>query len=99
MGDDREPTRPGPDASLPTLLGHAIGRHATFVRVTAGLALTIASLGMLGLFVGSAAVPFHDERSTPPIGQVCVPDGVIAPTGDCFDVDEDRLDQSFEDDI
>ena len=96
---DREPTRPGADASLPELLGYAIGRHVASVRTTAGLALMIASLGMLGLFVWSALVPFHSERSTPPIGEVCVTYDATAPTVGCFDVDEDRLDQSFEDDI
>jgi hypothetical protein len=33
-------------ASIPELLGHAFGRHVTPVRTIAGLALTIASLGM-----------------------------------------------------
>lgn len=81
------------DASIPELLGRAIGRHLTSTRITAGLALTLASLGMLGLFLWSAVVPFHYESSGPPIGEVCFT------TGGCIEVDQDASDQAFEDDM
>ena len=91
---------------MPKLLGHFIGRHVASVRTIGGLALTIASLGMLGLFVWGAAVPFHYESSTPPLGEICYPDGGPAVTVGCIEVDQDRLevdqdrlDQAFEDDI
>jgi hypothetical protein len=98
VNDDHGATRPGPDASLPRLLGYAVGRHGTSVRTIGGLALTIASLGMLGVFVWGAMVPYHYERSTPPIGEVCAVDGATVNLG-CFEVDQDALDQAFEDDI
>jgi hypothetical protein len=97
--DDRQARQPGADASIPELVGHAIGRHLTSVRITGGLALTIASVGMLGLFLWAAVVPYHYERSTPPIGEVCFTNGRTATTVGCFEVDQDALDQSFEDDM
>jgi hypothetical protein len=97
--DRCEARRPTADASIPELLGHAIGRHLTSVRMTAGLALTIASLGMLGLFVWSAVVPYHYERSTPPIGEVCYTDGHTTATLGCFEFDQDASDQAFEDEM
>lgn len=97
--DDRGATRPGPDASLSELLGHAIGRHITSVRTIGGLALMIASVAMLGLFVWGAVVPFHSERTTSSLGEVCVTNGATLTTLGCYEVDEDRLDQAFEDDI
>ena len=48
---------------------------------------------MLGLFLWSAVVPYHYERSAPPIGEVC------SLTGQCFEVDQEALDQAFEDDM
>jgi hypothetical protein len=96
---DHDATQPGANGSLPELVRHTTDRHATSVRTTAGLALTIASLGMLSVFVWGAMVPFHYERSTPPLGEVCYTDGATATTLGCFYVDQDRLDQAFEDDI
>lgn len=81
------------DASLPELLGRAIGRHLPDARIAAGLALTVAALGMLGVFLWGALMPFHYDSTGPPIGQVC------STTGSCVDVDQDALDQAFEDDI
>ena len=81
------------DASLPELLGHAIGRHLPGARTAAGLALTIAALGTLGVSIWGALVPFHYDSTAPPLGEVCFT------TGGCVKVDQDGLDQAFEDDI
>ena len=63
-------------------------------RIVAGLAVTIASVGLLALFVWAAVVPFQYESSGPPITQAC-----DAKTGQCFSVDQDALDEAFEDDM
>lgn len=92
--DDGGAGRPLADLSLPELLGRTVGRHLEAARIVAGLALTIAALGLLALFVQGAVVPFRYERSGPPIGEVCV-----AQTGQCFTVDQDAIDEAFEDDM
>ena len=99
IGDDRQASRPGADVSIPEVVGHAMGRHLTSVRIAIGLAVTLASLGMLGLFLWGAVVPYHYERSTPPIGVVCFTYDRTGTTVDCLEPDQDALDQAFEDDI
>jgi hypothetical protein len=61
--------------------------------VLVGLALNIAGLVMLAVSVWAAVVPEHYE-SPGEIGTVC-----DAATGFCFEVDDEALDQAFEDDL
>ena len=65
--------------------------------MTAGIALTIASVGVLGVFLWSAVVPLQYERSTPPVGDVCFRVGTTTATVGCHAFDPGASDQAFED--
>jgi hypothetical protein len=77
--DDGTARRPGVDATIPELVGHAIGRNLTPVRITAGLAVTIAALGMVGLFAWVVAVPDDDDDDSSPLamGESCFSVAVV----------------------